>query len=627
VIGLALRISTNGANAPCPAELGCIEAVEPNGTARERGWAMAQVVLSGRSLPGFLQRAATDSLVRNSLYLMASTVSTAGLGYIYWIIAAHIFAKQEVGVSSAVVSMCTTISLLTYLGPSAMLVEQLPHRERSSEWTATLYRVCTATALVTGLATAMVTPAILISHNYHAFYVGPESIVIAVLYAGTTTLLNLLGAAFIAARRAGRLLVMQTLVSLAKLLLLFPLASAGARGLVETWVISAVLGVTLGIVWLVPQMELGRQTSYRPRRSTGVARSVQPGSRQRARHRRGHGRPDRDYLRRLVGQHLTGVGGMLTPLLLPVLVVIRLGDASNADFYMTWMMGSVFFMVSPSISTMIFAEGVRADSDLRREVGKALRMSALLMVPAILIMIIGGKIILRFFGASYVSGYELLIVLAVSAIPDAVSNVAVAVWRVTRQLGYSAALNVGILMTALSGAWVLMPGMGINGVGIAWGGAQLLGAIASLPAYTHVRRRVKPIAFSQKRSVGPASTDSSLIDVSGPAPSPSTASQRSGIDALIAIASAVSTGPMPVIGSAYLKNYGAVARNGHAPRARFLHGGMSRMWRDRGDMGGNAGLSRYGASLWRGDVGGDRRRSLQSKKPSEALVQESGLRK
>jgi O-antigen/teichoic acid export membrane protein len=581
------------------------------------GLVIAQTATPARWLPGFLQRAATDSLVRNSLYLMASTVSTAGLGYIYWIVAAHIFAKQEVGVSSAVVSICMTISLLTYLGPSAMLVEQLPRSERSPEWTAILYRVCTATAVVTGLATAIATPAVLISHNYHAFYIGPESIVIVVLYAGTTTMLNLLGAAFIAARRAGRLLVMQTLVSVAKLLLLFPLANAGAVGLVETSVISALLGVTVAIVWLVPQMGLGRQANYRPRRSTGVARSVQQGSRQRARHRRGRGRPDRDYLRRLVGQHLTGVGGMLTPLLLPVLVVMRLGDVSNADFYVTWMMGSVFFMVSPSVSTAIFAEGVRAGSDLGREVSKALRMSALLMVPAILVMIAGGKIILRFFGSSYAAaGYGLLIVFAISAIPDAVSNVAVAVCQVTRQLGYSAALNLGILVTTLAGAWVLMPRLGIIGAGIAWGGAQLLGAIASLPAYTHVRRHVKPLAVPQRRAVRPSSADGSLMDVSGPGPYPSAVSQRAGIDALFAIASVVPTGPIPIIASVYPKDYDAVARNGHAPKVRIPYAGMSRRWPDRGDLGGSAGLSRYAASRWPGDTEGDRRQEL-ARKPAD----------
>ena len=53
----------------------------------------------------------------------------------------------------------------------------------------------------------------------------------------------------------------------------------------------------------------------------------------------------------------------MTALVLPVLVVLRLGVTLNAYFYITWMVGGVFFMVSPSVAAALFAEGVRAQSD------------------------------------------------------------------------------------------------------------------------------------------------------------------------------------------------------------------------------------------------------------------------
>ena len=179
----------------------------------------------------------------------------------------------------------------------------------------------------------------------------------------------------------------------------------------------------------------------------------------------------------------------MTPLLLPVLVVLRLGVTQNAYFYITWMIGAVFFMVSPSVAQAVFAEGVRARSDMSSVVAKALRVILVLLAPAMAVMIIGGKLILGLFGASYAAvGYGLLILLAISALPDAVSNVAVVVCRVTQRLGYSAALNLGILVMTLAGAWVLMPPLGIAGVGVAWLGAQTIGAIASLPAYARIRK-------------------------------------------------------------------------------------------------------------------------------------------
>ena len=118
----------------------------------------------------------------------------------------------------------------------------------------------------------------------------------------------------------------------------------------------------------------------------------------------------------------------MTPLVLPVLVVLRLGVTLNAYFYITWMMGAAFFMVSPAVAQAVFAEGVRAGSDLRTAVVKALRLITVLLVPAMAVMIVGGRFILGLFGASYAAaGYGLLILLAISALPDAVSNVAVVV--------------------------------------------------------------------------------------------------------------------------------------------------------------------------------------------------------
>ena len=128
-------------------------------------------------------------------------------------------------------------------------------------------------------------------------------------------------------------------------------------------------------------------------------------------------------------------------------------------------------MVSPSVAQTVFAEGVRTRSDLRSVVFKALRLIAVLLAPAMVVMIVGGRLILGLFGASYAAaGYGLLILLAISALPDAVSNVAVVIFRVTDRLAYSTALNLGILVVTLVGAWVLMPSLGNRGSGrgLAW---------------------------------------------------------------------------------------------------------------------------------------------------------------
>ncbi|HEY7146438.1 MAG TPA: hypothetical protein VH637_19520 [Streptosporangiaceae bacterium] len=452
---------------------------------------VTQLAGPARRVPGYLVRARSDSLVRNSLYLMASTVVTAALGYVFWAVAAHVFTSQQVGIASAVISLCSTAALLTYLGSSAILIERLPASEGSSEWTAILIRVTLTTAAVTAVATAATVPLMLTSRDYRLFFSGPAPVILAVAGAAAWTVVNLFGAACIAARRAGRLLSIQALISASKILLAVLLAAAGSRaaGLVQAWAASTVLGIGTGAAWLIPRMRLGRRPGPRPRRQPAADFRLR--SPARPRHKRAVTPPTAQSVRHLLGQHLTSVGGAVTPLVLPVLVVFRLGVTPNAYFYITWMMGAAFFMVSPSVAQAIFAEGVRAHADLRAVVVRALRVIFILLIPAMAVMIAGGRLLLGLFGASYAAaGYGLLILLAISALPDAVSNVAVAVFRVTGRLGYSAALNLGILVLTLTGAWILMPRLGIAGVGVAWLGAQVAGAIASAPGYARLRKPV-----------------------------------------------------------------------------------------------------------------------------------------
>jgi O-antigen/teichoic acid export membrane protein len=464
----------------------------PAQTVAQRATPMTALAVPIRRARAYVRVARADSLVRNSLFMMISTIATGLLGYVFWIVVARAFSSADVGIASAVISLCTTVALLTYLGPSALLIERLHAYERSRAWTSFLVRMCVTTALATAIVAAVVAaivvPVIAHSRGYGSIFGAAGAAVLAVIGAAACTLVQMFCSAFVAARRADGLLAVSGLVSLVKVLLVVPLCwiGLGASGIVVAWVVSSVIGVALGALWLLPRLDLGGHGRHRtlarePRRSPDVPAVAAPG-----------GQPPQSRsssARHLIGQHLTSVGGQMTPLVLPILVAVRLGAGPNSYFYITWMIGSVFFMVSPSISNSLFAESVRAETRLTVTVGKAFRVTSFLLLPAIVIMIAGGRLILEIFGHSYATaGYGLLIVLALSALPDAVSNIAVTVCRATDRLGYSVAINIGILVTTVTAAWLLMPRFGILGVGLSWLGAQLLGAVASIPAYLNLDR-------------------------------------------------------------------------------------------------------------------------------------------
>ena len=440
----------------------------------------------------YVQVARGDSLVRNSLYMMSATVATAVLGYVFWIVAARVFSTAQVGTASAVMSLCSTVALFTYLGPGAMLVERLHTYEQPHAWKSFIVRTCAASAAVTAVLAAVTIPLIAHARGYGSYFGAPGAAVIAVIGASVWTVVQMYCSAFIAARRADGMFAVQGLISLFKVLLVVPLCAAGlgAPGIVIAWVASSVIGAAAGAFWLLPRIEpvaAATAPAAAPAAEEGGAGGDHRG--RRARHARPPGK-QAGYLSHLVGQHLTSVGGQMTPLLLPVLVAARLGAGRNAYFYITWMIGSVFFMVSPSISQALFAESVRNDAGLRPTVAKAFRIAAFLLIPAIVVMIAGGKLILAIFGQAYVSaGYGLLVLLAISALPDAVSNVAVAVCRATGRLSSSASINLGILAFTVISAWLLMPRLGLLGVGIGWLSAQVLSALACIPAFLNLDGR------------------------------------------------------------------------------------------------------------------------------------------
>ena len=58
-----------------------------------------------------------------------------------------------------------------------------------------------------------------------------------------------------------------------------------------------------------------------------------------------------------IGNYLATLGNVIPFALLPTLVVARLSATDNAYFYVTWLLGGAFFVISSAVSSALFAEG------------------------------------------------------------------------------------------------------------------------------------------------------------------------------------------------------------------------------------------------------------------------------
>lgn len=404
------------------------------------------------------RRLRDDSLLRNSLYIMGTTIANAGGGYLFWIVAAHTHPTRDVGLAAALIAAVTLASILTNRGIGGALVQTLATREPGRPWSLALNAGLLAGAgagLLAGLLALLILP--FCSGQFAMLVHDPRYALTFVLGVAIWSSADLIDDAYLAERRAGRVLARNTATTVAKnlfLLLLLPAASLGALGIFGASILGAAGGACAGLLLV---RGLGRR--YRPV-VRGVARQV------------------RDALPHILGHHMIIVGGLAPTYLLPVMVTALLSPADNAYFYTTWMIGSIFFMISPAVSTSLFAEGAAVAGRIGETALAGSRIIAVLLAPIILVFLFGGHLVLTLFGAAYADhGTGLLLALIASAIPDAITNIYVAVLRVERRLGEATLLNVGMAALSLAFAWPLLAAHGIAGAGWAWLLAQTAGSL------------------------------------------------------------------------------------------------------------------------------------------------------
>ncbi len=401
-------------------------------------------------------RLSNDSLLRNSLYIMSSTFATALIGYLFWIVAAHLYSTHDVGLASALIAVMTLASMLANLGIGPTLVQTLPRRESGFAYSLTLNA-----GLVTGTLASLLVGTFMIvvlpSFSQQFAIVGHDAAyaISFVACVALWTISTLLDQTFVAERAAGKMLLRNVAFAVLKLLLMVLLVQMGALGIFSSSVLALAIAVMGAGLLLVPR--LGRAYCLALRGIWGQIRSM---------------------LSSFVGHHFISLGYTTPMYVLPVFVAARLSLTETAYFYTTWMLGSVLFMVSPAVAASLFAEGSHTADGVLRKARASAVFIGMLLGPIMLVFFLGGYYILSLFGPDYAQhGLLLLTILTVSAIPDAITNIYVSVLRVQKHLRWAALFNLGTGALTLVLAWILLPMLGIAGAGLAWLIAQVTGSL------------------------------------------------------------------------------------------------------------------------------------------------------
>lgn len=409
-------------------------------------------------------RLRTDHMVRNSLYLILSSGLQAALGFAFWIIAARLFSTTDVGEASSLISATTVIAYLALLGLNSTLVRYLPTAsDRNALISAGLLLVAVCGAGI-GLLYLLVTPALA---PRLAFVDHQPALAVGFVLLTAAAAVNLLtDSIFIASRKAGYCALTDGLVGGAiKVVSGVILVGTGAYGLFCASV-GGFASAALASLVLVTTALHWRPSIRKP------LRTLQP------------------LLRFSSANYAGNVLNMLPPLVVPLIVLDRLGAQAGAYYFIAFQVATFLYSGAYAVEQTFLAEGSHSDVDWRELLRRSRRVLMAMCVPACLVLAVAAHWVLLVFGTRYSQhGTPSLILLTVAAIPMAANNW---LWTVLRLSGRLRALvlSSGVYAIAICGlAWLLAP-HGLTGLTAAWPiGSLLSAAVAAVPQKARARHK------------------------------------------------------------------------------------------------------------------------------------------
>jgi len=383
-----------------------------------------------------------DHLVRNSLYLMLSSGLQAALGFAFWIMMARLFATEDVGRASALISATSLIALFSLFGLNSSLVRYLPTAANKDSLITGAFVLVTGCGSVIALGYVLLTPIFaprlsFISHR-------PVLAAGFVLLTAAAAVNLLTDSVFIASRKAGLCALTDGGVGgLSKIALGLVFAGSGSYGLfcAAGGGFAAAALVSVGLITTI--------LHWRPS-STELFRALKP------------------LLKFSSANYAANVLILLPSVIVPIIVLDRIGAKPAAYYFVAFQMATLLYTSVQAVEQAFLAEGSQAGADWRRIRGRSRRLAMALFVPGCAVLVLTGRWVLLLFGTRYsLEGSGPLELLALAVIPIALCNWS---WTVLRLSGRLHALIVTTAIFAISIcgiAWTLAP-RGLTALAAAW---------------------------------------------------------------------------------------------------------------------------------------------------------------
>jgi O-antigen/teichoic acid export membrane protein len=384
------------------------------------------------------------SLYRNTFFLVLNNVILQATGFFFWMAAARFYSTEAVGLSSAANTSMLLLATLAALGLDFSLVRFLPNAgEKSKDIINTSFTIGGLVSVV--LALGFIAGLNIWSPALIPIRQNPVFFIVFVVTVVATTLNTFAQRVFTAKLKSSLAMTRGLTFGLSRIVFLVPLAIFyQSFGIFTAWGLAVILAVVISLTALSKI-----ENNYRP--LPVVKKDIL-----------------KDMMRFSFTNYIANIIWFLPGSILPIIVINMVGAEQNAYFYIAWALGNILFNIPTSLSYSLLAEASSDQSKMKRDVTRSLKLIMVILVLAILVMLaIGDKLLLLFGQAYSENATRLLQLLALSALPQGIIQVFFSVKRVEMRMKSVIVLSAFITIIALGLSFMLIPRIGIEGVGIA----------------------------------------------------------------------------------------------------------------------------------------------------------------
>ena len=394
------------------------------------------------------------AMTGDAIGLIVGRMASLGLGFLFWLIAAHVATPAQVGFTAAVVSAMMLCTQFAQLGTGQAFIKLYPrHLRNPAPLLDSVLSMAVIGAIAGGLAFLLLA---------RTMFSQLDQVAHDPVWAVAFLALSVFGTAQIVfdqismgLERGGQAVTRNVacgLLTLAPLAVLPALGVGVSRlGLFLAWVLGGAGTVTFGL-WQLRKSCGGYL--YRPR----LVRSLAPAMATTG-----------------LANHALTLTERVPGLVLPIVVAELLSPQANAYWYVIWMSAWVVFITPLSVGIALFAEGSHRPKTISTATAQALRVSLIFGGGGAIVLWLLASPVLDLLGHDYArAGSTPLRILLFGVVPMAFTSAYYAGCRARGRLGEAIVIGIlgglaAIFVTAMAGVHY-----GLTGMAVAWVAVQAI---------------------------------------------------------------------------------------------------------------------------------------------------------